>query len=347
MARRTGNRHMNEILVGDAAEKLREIPDASMDCCVTSPPYFGLRDYGVAGQIGLERTPEKYLDRLISVFREVRRVLRPDGTAWVNIGDCYASAGCGGATGDSGLQGSTESQDQSKKAYGAGPRIGHRSSFRRDRMPRQDRPHKAVPGLKVKDLVGIPWRLAFALQADGWWLRSDIIWEKTNPMPESILDRPTRAHEYVFLLSRAERYYYDADAIREGYSDGTLERYAYDFKVVGLDGHPSALKNGTIRDGGTLEANPKGRNKRSVWTIPTSPFPEAHFATFPEKLVEPCILAGSRAGGGVLDPFMGAGTTALVALKAGRRFMGVELNPEYAAMARKRIEPELTQLRLA
>jgi DNA modification methylase len=338
---------MNEILVGDAIDKLREIPEDSMDCCVTSPPYWGLRDYGVEGQIGLEETPAEFLDRLVEVFREVRRVLRPDGTAWVNMGDCYAGGGRGGDTGKSGLQGSTESQDKSKAKYGAGPRVGHGSSFRRDRMPRQDKPHKLVPTLKAKDLVGMPWRLAFALQADGWYLRSDIIWHKPNPMPESILDRPTKSHEYVFLLARSERYYYDADAIREAYSPATFERQAYGWESTGnrLQTHQPVVKDRD--DGEYSKLNAGGRNRRTVWTIPTAPFAEAHFATFPEALIQPCILAGSRPGGAVLDHFMGAGTTALVSLKAGRKFMGVELNPEYAAIARRRIEPEMNQLRLA
>jgi len=342
---------LNEIVVGDALEVLRTLPDECVNTVVTSPPYWGLRDYGVEGQLGLKATPAEYLWRMVKIFRQVRRVLRSDGTAWVNMGDCYVAGGRGGDTGASTLNGGTEHQDESKKARkasaGAGPRLGHRSSFRRDRMARQDHPHKSVRGLKVKDLVGMPWRLAFALQADGWYLRSDIIWAKPNPMPESIQDRPTKSHEYVFLLAKSQRYYYDADAIREKYEEDTFKRAAYGWSSTGsrIQKHQPGVDQ--RNEVGYDKLNAKGRNKRTVWSVSTSPFPDAHFATFPQKLIEPCILAGCPRGGVVLDPFMGAGTTALVALKAGVQFIGIELNPKYASMARKRIAPELAQGRLA
>ena len=317
-------RKVNEILVGDALAVLKGLPDESAQCCVTSPPYWGLRDYGVNGQIGLEKTPEEYVTRMVTLFGEVRRVLRVDGTLWLNLGDSYA-----------------RSPEKGEKFRGKSKEY---LSHNHDRMTGPDVPN----GLKSKDLIGIPWRVAFALQADGWYLRSDIIWSKPNPMPESVTDRPTKAHEYLFLMSKSERYYYDGDAIREPYKPESMGRYAYS-----LDGTaPTARQpdNGDVdrrkREARTRDPNPKGRNRRTVWDIPTSPFPEAHFAVFPEKLIEPCILAGCPEGGVVLDPFMGSGTTALVALKAKRQFLGIELNPEYAQMAEARIWNEKHQARL-
>lgn len=317
---------------GDALEVLRTLPDGSAHCCVTSPPYWGLRDYGIKGQVGLERTPEEYVAKLVDVFREVRRVLRDDGTLWLVLGDCYATgAGKVGECPGGGEQGARWRGDGSKHDYGLGPLT------QPNRMP--------IDGLKPKDLVGIPWRVAFALQADRWWLRSDIIWQKMNAMPESVTDRPTKAHEYIFLLSKAAKYYYDADAIREEHSPESLARYEY-----GL--HTSAPQDGKIAASGCSEGNIRalgrsnrmgdninylGRNKRSVWTAPTRGFPAAHFATFPPALIEPCILAGCPIGGTVLDPFAGAGTTGLVALRNGRGFIGIELNPEYVEMAKRRI----------
>ncbi len=343
------------ILVGDSLETLRGLPEASVDCCVTSPPYFGLRDYGVAGQMGLEPTPESFVEALVQVMREVRRVLKSTGTLWLNLGDSYA---------------------------GARQEEGHTHSRRRDGavIPRSDR---CVNGLKPKDLIGIPWMVAFALRADGWYLRRDIIWHKPNPMPESAKDRPTTAHEYVFLLSKGPRYYYDAAAIAEPLAESTLReiREGYqgqgtkDYEGAGVQ-NPSAVKariiankrkvpsgwdtrkgnhtdltgryrNHSLRPDDTRGGNQgRGempvsagltRNKRSVWTIPTRPFKGAHFATFPEGLVEPCILAGCPEGGLVLDPFAGSGTAGVVALKTFRRFVGIELNPAYAAMAERRI----------
>ena len=313
---------MNEILVGDAIEKLREMPQFSVQCCVTSPPYWGLRDYGIAGQIGLERHPHEYVEKMVAVFREVRRVLRDDGTLWLNLGDSYARNG-----GESGGE--------------------NRELLHMDGAQRRMTSIPEGSGLKPKDLVGMPWRVAFALQSDGWFLRSDIIWSKPNPMPESVTDRPTKAHEYLFLMSKGDRYLYDSDAIREPYADATFDRIAYgcDSTEERLQRHQPGAKE--RKDPKYQKLNAKGRNRRTVWSIPTEPFSEAHFATFPEKLVEPCILAGAPAGAVVLDPFMGAGTVALVALKAGRQFIGVELNPEYAKIAEARIWQEKNQSRLA
>lgn len=389
------------ILQGDALEVLRTMPAESAQCVVTSPPYWGLRDYGVAGQLGLEKTPEEYVEKMVEIFREVRRVLRSDGTLWLNLGDSYAAGGNGG--------------------HSRGSDLFH--GHIKDRGDLSGKPKKAPPGLKPKDLVGIPWRVAFALQADGWWLRSDIIWSKPNPMPESVTDRPTRAHEYIFLLTKSERYFYDAEAIKEE-------------SVYGVPNSPESIKNpygqGFTRrakadkqrghdrrhDGfndrwdsiSKEEQGAMGRNKRSVWTIGTHAFPEAHFATFPPKLIEPCILAGTsekgccprcgapnirivkKSGGTigkawhdhqsdilqgqrisdqdgihgrngreaykvetvgwkpscscetgseiscvVFDLFSGAGTTGLVSNRLGRRFIGIELNPEYVDLAKKRI----------
>ncbi len=315
------------LIVADA----RRLPlrDRSVSTAVTSPPYWGLRDYGPANQIGLESTPEAYVCSLRTAFAEVWRVLKDDGTLWLNIGDCYTASGCGGDTGRSGLQGSITSQDESKRA---GQRRGAGSSFRRDRMPRQDSPHKSAPGLKPKDLVGIPWRVAFALQADGWYLRSDIIWHKPNPMPESVTDRPTNAHDYLFLLSKSRRYYYDADAIKEPHTTGDRpdkwEGRTYDGKGPAAD---DGRRNGNVR---AYTMDPAGRNKRSVWTIPTYAYEGAHFATFPEALVQPCILAGCPLGGLVLDPFLGSGTVGAVSERLGRRWVGTDLTYQPLAQAR-------------
>ena len=297
------------ILEGDALATLRNLPAESVHCCVTSPPYWGLRDYGIDGQRGLEATPEEYVLNMVDIFREVRRVLRDDGTLWINLGDSYASGGR--ATRDPGQ--STLHPAQAKG------------------MSRQSDPI----GIKPKDLIGIPWRVAFALQADGWYLRQDIIWSKPNPMPESVRDRCTKAHEYIFLLSKRERYWFDADAI--------AEPYAHEYRVgppsVGKEYSSASGRNdaGEHRTGAGLGEATGTRNKRSVWTVATQPFSEAHFATFPPALIEPCILAGCPAGGTVLDPFGGAGTTGLVADRLQRNALLIELNPEYAEMARKRI----------
>ena len=305
------------ILTGDCRSLLAAMPDQSVHCCVTSPPYFGLRDYGVAGQIGLEPTPDAFVAEMAAVFREVRRVLRDDGTLWLNLGDSYANNG---------------NADTSKVGGFTGARIRSGAKGIMDSRPR------AIPaGLKQKDLIGIPWRVAFALQSDGWYLRQDIIWSKPNPMPESVTDRCTKAHEYMFLLSKSARYFYDAEAIAEPFVD---ERMGASGVTIGV---PEQYANAAGRGGDQgLEkfngAGRAGRNRRSVWTVAKQPFREAHFATFPPGLIEPCIMAGCPKGGTVLDPFGGAGTTGLVSDRLGRNAILMELNPEYAAMARRRIE---------
>lgn len=297
---------VNTIIQGDVREALKTLPDKSIHCCVTSPPYYGLRDYGVDGQVGLEVTPAEYVGRMVEVFREVKRVLRDDGTLWLNLGDSYAMK------------------------FGGGK--GRKSGTTKAAVDEIEKPPREIPsGLKPKDLVGIPWMVAFALRADGWYLRQDIIWHKPNAMPESVTDRPTKAHEYIFLLSKSQRYYYDFEIIKEP----TITRdNSY------RDRDDSKLNNtpGRTRMGGLKTNNYEMRNKRSVWTVPTKPFSEAHFAVFPPKLIEPCILAGCPVGGIVLDPFMGSGTTALVAFEHGRNYLGIELNPEYIKLANRRLE---------
>lgn len=345
-----------EIRHGDALDELRKMPDESVQCVVTSPPYWGLRDYGVDGQLGLERSPAEYLEKMVTVFAEVRRVLRSDGTLWLNMGDAY-NAGTSKSRVASTLEGS--------HGYLADPHIKRRVH---------------AYGLKPKDLIGMPWRLAFALQEDGWWLRQDNIWHKTNPMPESVTDRTTKAHEYVFLLAKSRRYYYDAMAIAEPsspdtharaargrsdhhrYADGgpgnqTIAKGAPSIdRVPGVNPKAKVPTGWDISDGGHRERTgryPKSkqnasfaavvvdpvafRNKRSVWTLSTEPFKGPHYATFPTKLVIPCILAGCPLGGLVLDPFSGAGTTVLVALRLGRRGVGIELNPKDVSLSRQRI----------
>lgn len=298
-----------DIRIGDCRELLAAMGDQSVNCVVTSPPYFGLRDYGVDGQIGLEQTPEEYVAEMVAVFRELRRVLRKDGTLWLNLGDSYG---------------------------------------------------------KAKQLLGIPWRVAFALQADGWYLRQDIIWHKPNPMPESVTDRCTKSHEYIFLMSKSARYYFDREAIAEPVAASSIARLSQpnlenqagsnrvpgktngNMKAVGRGGRSAFRGQGHFRDGDG-PANRDGRdmkdvgvgetrNRRSVWTVTTKPFKGAHFATFPPDLIEPCILAGCPPQGTVLDPFGGAGTTGLVAKQHGRNAILLELNPEYAAIARDRID---------
>jgi DNA modification methylase len=295
---------MINLHLGDSLEIAKTLETGSVQTIVTSPPYWGLRDYGVAGQLGLERTPEEYVCHLVELFRELRRVLRDDGTLWLNLGDSYAGS------------------------WGS---MSHDLSGAAKRAGMNGRPVTTnVNGLKSKDLVGIPWRVAFALQADGWYLRSDIIWHKPNPMPESVTDRPTKAHEYIFLLSKSSKYYYDADAVRE--------RATSDFgkgKTDAVQKYSHMKRN--IAHSGWLGGDGETRNKRSVWTVTTKPFKGAHFATFPKDLIAPCILAGAPVGGVVLDPFTGSGTTGLVSVELGRSFVGMELNPEYHAMAEARI----------
>ena len=325
---------MNKIEFGDCRETMRRwaADGVRAQMCVTSPPYFGLRDYGHAGQIGLEQTPEEYITAMVEVFRCVRDVLADDGTLWLNIGDSYARPLAKGGSGPGG-----KNRDWYGENYGdAG-------------VPR---------GCKPKDLIGIPWMLAFALRADGWYLRQDIIWHKPNPMPESVTDRCTKAHEYVFLLSKSERYFYDAEAVKEPAKEWHGQAATFDRGNNAVASHvipgqsaaqhrprPSKKRgefNGkTEAMAGTgqnaFRAVTPTRNRRSVWTVATRPYKGAHFATFPPALIEPCILAGSRPGDTVLDPFMGSGTTAAVALQQGRQYLGCELNPEYGALQVARI----------
>jgi len=348
------------ILQGDWIERLRELPDGSAQTCVTSPPYWGLRDYGVKGQLGLEKTPEEYVARLVEGFGEVRRVLRKDGTLWLNLGDCYSGSGKGGNPGNS----PHVKQGTNKGSLGM-------------------RGHKRNP-LKAKDLIGVPWMVAFALRDDGWYLRSDIIWAKKNTMPESVTDRPTKAHEHIFLLSKRPKYYYDYQSILEPCSENTHARISQDLqnqigtfrangggktngplKLVATQTNGSwkgsqfhtgktgdhqlgrSSKNRKLAVAGSGIKNNESfdssvcmpvlaRNKRDVWFVGTQPYSEAHFATFPPALIKPCILAGSRAGDTVLDPFFGSGTTGEVALEYGRRCIGIELNPNYVALAGQR-----------
>lgn len=312
----------HQILVGDCIDMMRTLPDQSVQCCVTSPPYYGLRDYGVDGQIGLEETPAEFIARLVEVFREVRRVLRDDGTAWVNMGDSYA--------GSWGAQGRPQGDGQmSGRSITSARQINEHPRFKSGTGVRG-----REMGMKSKDLMGIPWRLAFALQDDGWYLRQDIIWNKPNPMPESVRDRCTKSHEYIFLLSKSKRYHFDQLAIAEQALEprgpGNVE------PIESLPGERST-ENSNIR-GSLHKIGPRPtRNRRSVWTVATRSFREAHFATFPPDLIRPCILAGAPRGGVVLDPFGGAGTTAVVAMQEGRKSILCELNPEYAAMAERRI----------
>lgn len=321
-----------QIIEGDCLASMAGLDPESVQTCVTSPPYFGLRDYGHDGQIGLEPTPDEYVARLVAVFREVRRVLRDDGTLWLNLGDSYAGSAA-----------SAEPRPGSGRADG---RVDDRGQRNRNGVG-------AVAGVKPKDLLGIPWMVAFALRADGWYLRSEIIWAKPNPMPESVRDRPTKAHEQVFLLSKSPRYFYDADAIMEaaqydGPNGQQQSPYAQGFgKRTPEQEAERRVKRRTVREGIDVNGGGQGsgemsypahvRNKRTVWTVPTHPFAGAHFATFPPALIEPMILAGSAEGDTVLDPFAGSGTTGLVALRHGRSFIGCELNPEYAQLARHRI----------
>lgn len=327
------------------------MPDQSVHCCVTSPPYFGLRDYGVDGQIGLEPSPEEFVQALVAVFREVRRVLRDDGTCWVNLGDSYSRSPAKGGSGPGG-----KNIAYSDSYTGAQSRL--RTGSNDGAVGRGDQPARRnkSPGLADKQLLGMPWRVAFALQDDGWYLRQDIVWHKTNPMPESVRDRCTKAHEYVFLLSKGPRYYFDQDAILEPCSPNTHARLSQDvqsqigsaranggtrtdrpMKAVGRKFDPGAGNKNNASFDAAMAIMPEKRNKRSVWTVPTRSFKGAHFATFPPALIEPCILAGCPVGGVVLDPFGGSGTTAGVAMAHGRNAVVCELNPEYADLMPARI----------
>lgn len=315
----------NTIINGNSLEVLKSLPDNSIDCCVTSPPYYALRDYGCDGQIGLEETPEKYIEMLCDVFSEVRRVLTPQGTLWLNIGDSY----------NGNKVGNTEVVKNKK--------VSESNDFRK----------KLWSGAKPKDLIGIPWMLAFALRSQGWYLRQDIIWHKPNPMPESVTDRCTKSHEYIFLLSKSQRYYFDHEAIQEEATSSDKPR------VFGANNQKGTLRNdiGRVYKPRTKNCQYDGqqpnsgagitdeiypvRNKRDVWQVNTKPCKEAHFATYPFELIKPCILAGCPEDGIVLDPFMGSGTTAIVARSLNRNYLGIELNPEYIKIANKRLYKHL------
>ena len=303
-----------EIYNDDCLEILRNMSDESVDCCITSPPYWGLRDYGIKEQYGLEKTPEEYVAKMVEVFREVKRVLKKEGTCWLNLGDSYNGGGRGGI----GCDNASLKQSTNRGTL---------------TMPEVIKD----PRLKPKDLVGIPWRVAFALQQDGWYLRQDIIWAKPNPMPESVTDRCTKSHEYIFLLAKSSKYYFDNEAIKEPTKGNEHDKRAR----IGRKRFPTALING-IRSTGYYPM----ANKRSVWTITTKPFKEAHFATFPEDLIVPMVLAGCPKGGLVLDPFIGSGTTLVVAAKLDRGGIGIELNPKYVEMAEKRIKVIVNQQKL-
>jgi DNA modification methylase len=329
----------NTIYEGDCIETMKQWDAGCVQTCITSPPYYGLRDYGHEGQIGLEETPEAFVAKMVEVFSEVKRVLRDDGTLWLNLGDSYAGSG------------------------GAGNQFGQLdkglAKYKQGGKPKDI-------GLKPKDLIGIPWMVAFALRADGWYLRQDIIWHKPNPMPESVTDRCTKAHEYIFLFSKSQKYHFDNEAIKEDAKygvngedsrpSGVVREREYDYDSK-RNNNPSAFMAKDKRAGkgrisyegkrtiGEASANGQQsfvtinekRNKRSVWTVTTKPYSGAHFATFPPDLIEPCILAGAPEGGIVLDPFMGSGTTAHTALRAGRQYVGCELNGEYIKLANKRL----------
>jgi DNA modification methylase len=351
-AERGGQRdRLIHILQGDVRAALATLPDDHFDCVVTSPPYWGLRDYGVAGQIGLERTLGEHLDVLVSVFREVRRVLKPSGTFWLNYGDCYATAPNGRSAADTKAAGNDDRtfRDKPFSTVGAiydsdGGQVPDNKNWKARTGATDNKGNKAadhggriraMPGgiLKPKDLVMAPNRLAIALQNDGWWVRSEIIWHKPNPMPESIADRPTSSHEKIWLLTKADRYFFDAEAISE------IAVYADSGRKSAAKGDlsPRRKRNGKDGSAQSFRAITATRNARNVWTIPPAPFPDAHFATFPSELVERCLKAGCPAGGRVLDPFGGAGTTALVADGLGMGCTLIELSQAYVEIARKRL----------
>lgn len=320
---------INKIHQSDALTFLRTVESCTVNTCITSPPYWQLRDYGMDGQIGLEDTPEQYIEKMVGVFREVRRVLRDDGTLWVNIGDSYARSEM------TPHGGQLANRDMTKMS---GARRSNKDS-----------------GLKRKDLVGIPWMLAFALRADGWYLRQDIIWHKPNPMPEAVTDRCTKSHEYIFLLSKQEKYYFDAQSIKtqakphspngSHFSDGTKTTTMIRQRSGNKERKPASARGvpegSTSNVCGSFPWEGDTANKRDVWTVQTKPFKEAHFATFPQELVIDMVKAGCPGGGIVLDPFFGSGTTGIVARKLNRNFIGIELNPEYIEIANKRMSVEL------
>lgn len=312
---------MNKIFCGDAPEVLRQLPSESVQMCVTSPPYYGLRDYGVDGQLGCEPSPLAYAERLVEVFREVRRVLRQDGTLWLNIGDCYAGSG---------------------KGIWSKP-VSERPKSKQLYCCKDEDATAAVPkrwhDIKQKDMIGIPWLLAFSLRDDGWYLRSDIIWQKPNCLPEPVKDRPTKSYEHLFLLSKSPQYYYDSAAIMEPMANSTVERNkrAVSEKNKYAGGLPGIGVQAIFKPRPCTQSSGM-RNKRDVWSVSTNSYrAEGHFAVFPERLIEPCVMAGSRENDIVLDPFFGSGTTGAVCKRLGRQYIGIELNPEYCALAKKRI----------
>ncbi len=342
---------MVEIINAKAICGLRQLEDKSINMCVTSPPYFNLRDYGCEGQIGLEATPEEYIQKLVEVFREVKRVLKDDGTLWINIADSYAGSG----KNRNGDGSSNKSYIKNKQGTNQGSVFGT--------IPKQYKDEN----IKPKDLIGIPWKLAFALRNDGWYLRQDIIWAKPNPMPESVKDRCTKSHEYIFLLSKSRKYYFDSDAIKEpclgnenanGFRGGAYcNNETFDNseggkrKVKGNYKIPSRTRYGGKKytdnpekffrtKSGNLYKNSQKRNKRDVWFVSTQPYKEAHFATFPVELIRPCILAGSRKGDTVLDPFFDSGTTGVVCEQEERNCVGIDIKKEYIELAKKRIAEE-------
>jgi DNA modification methylase len=317
----------NKIYQGNSLEVLKTFPDESIQTCITSPPYYGLRDYGVEGQFGLETDVEDYVQSLVDLFREVKRVLKDDGTVWLNLGDTYWG---GGWRNDMIREQSGDIQQ------------GHKGTHDAKQITNATGKH---PIYKPKDLMGVPWKVAFALQEDGWYLRQDIIWHKPNPMPESVTDRCTKNHEYIFLLSKSRTYYFDHESIKEpasydGRKDTKVKRSPkYEGQMIVPGSTNESYHARPHERWKENEDGVKVRNKRSVWTVNKRPFAEAHFATFPEDLIEPCILAGSPEEGVVLDTFSGAGTTAVVATKHNRNYVGIELNPEYIEISEKRLEP--------
>ena len=308
----------HRIILGDCIAGMKTLPEGCIHTCVTSPPYFGLRDYGGGDEeIGQEDTVDGYVQKMVEVFREVRRILRDDGTLWLNLGDSYMSA---------------------KNCAPPPQTVGGQRGMPSDFIPANRKDQK---GLKTKDLIGIPWRVAFALQADGWYLRQDIIWNKPNPMPESVEDRCTKAHEYIFLLSKKSHYYYDHEAIKEPLAPSSVSRLQQniDEQVGSARANGGEKTNGNMKAVGDLSSGLK--NKRSVWTVNAKGYKGAHFAVYPKELITPCVLAGCPVGGTVFDPFTGSGTTAVVALNNGRNYVGTELNPEYVKIAEDRIREEV------
>lgn len=308
---------MSKILCGDAAEVLKSLPQESVNMCVTSPPYYGLRDYGENGQIGIEQSPDEYIARLVKVFDEVYRVLTKDGTLWLNIGDSYAGSGKGPMT--------LSANGKSKDVFDMHNRIYE--------VP------KSWSGIKLKDLIGIPWMLAFALRERGWYLRSDIIWYKKNCMPESAKDRPTKTYEHIFLLAKSRQYYFDYKAIQEPLKEVSKARYKYGRSNNSKYSEDKTLQGINRQHEDFSDFDQEYRLKRDVWEVSTNTYKmDEHFAMYPEKLIEPCILAGSKVGGVVLDPFFGSGTTGAVAKRIGRDFIGIDLNARYLAKAKERID---------